>query len=113
MGRRAVPVGHREDKIAELYKQLVWLDGHASGPYLLGENATLADLTWSPTCIFMEFMLPRVFGWANPFDPDVSSCPKVAAWYQHCKRHPAFAEVHNEIWTYWEEMERKGQFAPI
>jgi hypothetical protein len=37
-------------KIAELWKQLCWLDAEAAragGPHLLGAQLTLADLTWS------------------------------------------------------------------
>jgi len=54
--RRGVAVADREAKIAELFKQLTWLEEHVAGPYLLGDDLTLADLTWWPTCIFMQFM---------------------------------------------------------
>ena len=47
---------------------------------LLGDQLTLADFTWFPTCVFMEFMLPRVFAWADPFDgAGPTPFPKLAA----------------------------------
>ena len=73
---------------------------------------TLADLTWMPTCVFMEFLLPRVFSWADPFGT-ASPFPRLAAWYQGLLSRPAFAETRAEIWNYWVDMEKKGQFEPI
>ena len=60
----------------------------------------------------MEFMLPRVFGWEDPFGP-ASPFPELAAWYHECLATPAFAETRAEIWDYWVDMEAKGQFKPI
>ena len=75
---------------------------------------TLADLTWFPTCVFMEFMLPRVFAWADPFDgAGPTPFPKLAAWYAQCRAVGAFEETRAEIWDYWVDMEHKGQFEPI
>ena len=79
---------------------------------LLATALTLADLTWMPTCVFMEFLLPRVFGWADPFG-DASPFPRLAAWYQGLlsgrpsrRRGPKFGIRRVE-------MEKKGQFEPI
>merc|ERR1719502_2586959 len=109
----------RSCKISEIWKQLNWLEKEAaktsaSGPHLLGEQMTLADFTWFPTCVFMEFMLPRVFGWPELFLPgEATPFPTLAAWYTHLKATPAFAAVHADIWGYWESMEAAGQFQPI
>ena len=106
-------IATREAKIAEIYKQLTWLEANkVEGPFLCGEDMTLADLTWMPTCVFMEFLLPRVFAWADPFG-DASPFPRLAAWYRGLLERPAFAETRSEIWNYWVEMEKKGQFEPI
>ena len=50
----------------------------------------------------MQFMLPRVFGWAEPFTPpeppadptpDPTPVPALARWYRACEALPAFAQV--------------------
>jgi hypothetical protein len=47
---------------------------------MAGDRITHADLTWFPTTIFMEFMLPRVFGWDNLFN-ETETFPKITAWW--------------------------------
>ena len=81
----------------------------------MGEQLTLADMTWFPTCTFMEFMLPSVFGWPRIFDPEADSpFPTLARWYARAQaNHPAFASVRSDIWGYWEQLEAQGQFACI
>ena len=112
--RRSVDVASREAKIAEIWKQLAWLEANAAGPFLVGAEPSLADLTWFPTCVFMEFMLPRVFAWADPFDgAGPTPFPKLAAWYAQCRAVGAFEETRAEIWDYWVDMEKQGQFEPI
>lgn len=77
---RGMSVAHRAAKVAELWKQLVWLEGSleacetkegfdveavsfesnekgqqvSSGPFLTGANLSLSDFTWFPTITFME-----------------------------------------------------------
>ncbi len=119
----------REAKVGEIWRQLTWLEDQVAeihlregGFHLLGPQLTLADFTWFPTCVFMEFMLPRVFGWADPFDDGADEgattkktpFPSLARWYSSVRReHAPFAETHKEIWEYWLELEAKGQFACI
>jgi len=120
---RGMDLPTRAAKLGEIWRQLQWLEAEAAksaphGPHLLGEQLTLADLTWFPTCVFMEFMLPRFFGWPALFDPHAASpaptpFPHLARWYTALQRTPAFADVRQDIWGYWETMEAAGQFAPI
>ncbi|KAL3920686.1 MAG: hypothetical protein SGPRY_005165 [Prymnesium sp.] len=113
---RGMDAPTRAAKIAELWKQLCWLEENCGGKYLVPctPHTTLADLTWFPTCVFMEYMLPRVFGWPQIFEPSAHTpFPKLANWYSGLKQEACFAQVHSEIWDYWVEMDRKGQFAPI
>eukprot|EP00933_Yihiella_yeosuensis_P043799 TRINITY_DN38773_c0_g1_i1.p1 TRINITY_DN38773_c0_g1~~TRINITY_DN38773_c0_g1_i1.p1 ORF type:complete len:297 (-),score=58.88 TRINITY_DN38773_c0_g1_i1:129-1019(-) len=110
---RGMDLKTRAAKVAEIWKQLNWLNDHLVGPYLIGDKVTLADFTWYPTTIFMEFMLPRVFGWPNIFSTGESPLPKLAAWWEHLTSQPAFAEVRNDIFTYWVELEKQGQFKHI
>mmetsp|Transcript_28286 Transcript_28286/g.76130 ORF Transcript_28286/g.76130 Transcript_28286/m.76130 type:complete len:495 (-) Transcript_28286:420-1904(-) len=118
---RGMDLKSRSAKLAEIWKQLNWLEAELArgpGPYMVGEQLTLADLTWFPTCVFMEYMLPRVFSWPQLFDPAAVSpatpFPNLARWYTSMQElHQAFQAVHADIWTYWEEMDAAGQFKPI
>merc|ERR1719343_4898 len=103
----------RAHKIAEIWKQLTWVNDNIVGPYLVGDQLTLADMTWFPTTIFMEFMLPRVFGWPDLFRETEGPFPAIAKWWTKISQEPAFAKVRQDIWEYWVEMEEKGQFKCI
>ena len=70
----------RAKKLAEIWKQLNWLEEQCKGPYLAGDRITHADLTWFPTTIFMEFMLPRVYDWPEIFH-ETDSFPKLTKWH--------------------------------
>merc|ERR1719215_902370 len=111
---RGLDLPTRAAKLAEIWKQLSWLEGQVVGPCLCGEQLTLADFTWFPTAIFMEYMLPKVFGWPELFNPEATTpFPVLATWYMKLKQQPAFAAVHNDVWSYWVEMDKAGQFKPI
>jgi glutathione S-transferase len=60
---RGMPLKIRAAKIHELWRQLNWLEDHVEqgSRYLVGNQLTLADFTWFPTCVFMEYMLPNFF----------------------------------------------------
>jgi glutathione S-transferase len=110
---RGMDLKTRAAKREEIWKQLTWLNGAIVGPYLVGDSVTLADMTWFPTTIFMEFMLPRVFGWPDVFRELEGPFPKIAGWWTKVSEETAFAKVRKDIYTYWEEMEEKGQFKHI
>jgi hypothetical protein len=100
-------------------------------PFLLGSTLSLADCTWFPTCVFMDYMLPRVFGWPDVFNPEAGSgpgghpappgaaagptpFPTLARWYSALAAdRAAFRATRADIWAYWERLEREGQFEPI
>ena len=121
---RGMDLPTRAAKLGEIWKQLSWLEAQVQkeargGPHLLGAELTLADLTWFPTCVFMEFMLPRVFGWPALFDPQATHpaptpFPALAAWFTAMQRETAaFRSVRADILHYWEQLEAAGQFQPI
>mmetsp|Transcript_24908 Transcript_24908/g.80598 ORF Transcript_24908/g.80598 Transcript_24908/m.80598 type:complete len:579 (+) Transcript_24908:79-1815(+) len=120
---RAMDANTRAAKLHELWKQLSWLDTYIAhddkrSPYLVKSHPTptLADFTWYPTCVFMEFMLPKIFQWPTLFDPATPTpTPRVAKWYDHLTHQgdPAFRNTRATILDYWNDMERKGQFKPI
>ncbi len=70
---RGMCLATRAAKIGEIWRQLNWLEAEVAkqqaagggGPYMLGQQLTLADLTWFPTCVFMEYLLPKFFGCAR------------------------------------------------
>lgn len=111
---RGIELSARADKLKEIWKQLSWLEENSVGPYLCGEQVTLADFTWFPTCVFFEYMLPKIFGWPDIFNVEAyTPFPNLAQWYTKVKQEPAFAETHRDIWDYWVEMDDAGQFKPI
>merc|ERR1712167_486160 len=106
----------RAAKLGEIWRQLNWLEAEAakasvSGPYLMGDQLTLADMTWFPTCAYMEYLLPKLFGWPALFDPAaVTPFPHLATWYTSLQQTEAFNSVRGDIWGYWEQMDKAGQF---
>ena len=110
---RGMDLPSRAAKVAELWKQLSWLEATMAGPCLAGPQLSLADLTWFPTAVFMKFLLPRALGWDDVFAEGSSPFPKLAAWYGRLDAQPAFAATRADIWGYWEEMEAAGQLQPI
>lgn len=109
----------RSAKLAEIWKQLCWLEAEVAktadeGPHMVGSSLSLSDMTWFPTCVFMEFMLSPVFGWPQLFTPGSETpFPHLAAWYTTMQQTPAFAATRTDIWGYWEQLEAAGQFKPI
>lgn len=109
---RAMDRPTRAAKLAEIWKQLTWLEEHVKGPYMAGEELSVADMTWYPTCIFMEFMLPKVFSWPEVFR-EAEHFPKLSAWFSRLSEDPVFASTRQEIWDFWVQKEAEGQFDSI
>ena len=68
-------------------------------------------MTWFPTMVFMDFMLP-LYGW-EPITSTSYPFPKLAAWYERCRKFEPFERTRGEIWDYWVQMKGGGQFQPI
>lgn len=102
----------RAAKLAEIWKHLTWLEENIKGPYLAGPDVTIADMTWYPTAIFMEFMLPRVFDWPKVFY-ETENFPKLTAWFALCSGQKAFSDTRTEIFDFWIGKEQEGQFDSI
>jgi glutathione S-transferase len=79
---------------------------------MAGDRVTHADMTWFPTAIFMEFMLPRCFDW-SPLFHETETFPKLTQWFNHCKKDKIFQDVHKDIWDFWVLKEQEGQFDSI
>lgn len=112
---RVMSRDRRAKKLAEIFKHLTWLEGFISeeGPYMCGENQTLADFTWFPTVIFMEYMLPRVYAWPDVFNDPEAGFPKLCRWFAKCKEHEIYQSVRSDIWDFWVVKDEAGQFEPI
>jgi len=109
---RAMDKATRAAKLAEIWKQLTWLEENIIGPCMAGDQVTVADMTWYPTCIFMEFMLPKVFGWPEVFH-ESEHFPKLTEWFGKMSADPVFRETRQDIWDYWVTKEAEGQFESI
>ena len=87
----------------------------SKGGFLSGGAVSLADFTWFPTVVFMEFMLPK-YGWSATLFQDEGvegEFGKLAAWYSRCRGVDGFARTRQEIRGYWKDLEKEGQFEPI
>mmetsp|Transcript_13853 Transcript_13853/g.25441 ORF Transcript_13853/g.25441 Transcript_13853/m.25441 type:complete len:276 (+) Transcript_13853:35-862(+) len=111
---RAMDRSTRAAKLAEIWKQLSWLESEIDAtPYMAGERLSHADLTWFPTCVFMEYMLPRVFSWPQIFH-EKEHFPKLCRWFEGLRNEqPLFAAVHADIWNFWVMKDGDGQFDSI
>eukprot|EP00392_Amoebophrya_sp_AT5.2_P010903 g10970.t1 len=89
------------------------LDGKAS-PYMCGRMITVADMTWYPTLVFMEYLLPRNFGWCDITCEKSSVFPQIAKYCTYMKtNHREFADVREGIWTFFSTQDEAGMMAGI
>jgi len=109
---RTMAVKVRAARLAELYKQLAWLEEQIRLPYMAGKTITHADLTWLPTATFMELLLPKVFGWSEIFH-EQETFPKLTAWFTTCLENKHFVQTRQEIRETLLEHESRGRFAPV
>ena len=80
------------------------------GPYLCGEDISLADATLYPTMIFCEFMLPQFFGVSQ----SEYMGPILRQWWSFISDKVDCAKVINkEISEPLSEWKTKGRFEPI
>jgi len=80
------------------------------GPFLAGQDVTLADVTWYPTCLLLEYFLPTVFGWLEIFH-EQDYFPKLTLWFERLTKYgPEFGNLRKDIWNFWESMDAIGQY---
>mmetsp|Transcript_29120 Transcript_29120/g.47796 ORF Transcript_29120/g.47796 Transcript_29120/m.47796 type:complete len:238 (+) Transcript_29120:1-714(+) len=108
--RRTMPDPNvRAAKLKEIYERLCWLEETIKLPYMAGERITHADITWYPTCIFMEVLLPYVFGWA-PIFYETKHFPRLTQWFATCSRNEHFASVRRDIYDVLVQQKHDGRF---
>lgn len=80
--RRTMPDATiRAAKLKEIFERLCWMEETIKLPYMAGDRITHADITWWPTCTFMEVLLPYVFGWSAIFY-ETKQFPRLSQWLQ-------------------------------
>lgn len=84
----------REAGIQQIAAQLDVLEKLCeAGPYFVGDKPTTTDAALFPTFIFLVFMLPSKFGWADVF----AGKPKLNAWWETMRKDPQGSRVYTEI----------------
>ena len=99
----------RAAKVKEIYERLCWLEESVKLPYLAGDCITHADITWYPSCIFMEVLLPYVFGWDAIFH-ETTHFPRLTQWFDNCSNNEHFAPVRSDIFDVLVEQGKDGRF---
>jgi len=111
--RRTMPdPSIRAAKLNEIYDRLCWLEATAKLPYLAGERITHADISWFPTCIFMEVLLPYVFGWV-PIFYETTNFPRLKEWFGLCLTNEHFASVRLDIYDTLMKQKEDGRFEGV
>ena len=116
----------RAAKVAEIYNQLCWLEENGKfAPYLGSNRLTHADLTWFPTAVFMELLLPLVFDWtpvfvagnedkATPATIGQQEFLRLGGWFRRClAADPCFVKTRQEIRGTLLNQKERGRFAAV
>lgn len=90
VGKRAVLQGGKK----ELYKLLAEIDKEVVGPYLCGNEMTMAD------CAAFPFLwrLDQEFGELNEKE---HQCGRIRQWIDHCSEQKAFRTTIQKNWWWW------------
>jgi hypothetical protein len=79
----------RAAMLQQLVKQLDVLEALTRGPFIAGATMTAADSALLPTFVFLTFILPRFFGWADVF----AGRPQLRAWWAAMQQDPCSQRV--------------------
>lgn len=108
--RRTMPdPAVRASKLKEIYERLCWMEENIRSEYMVGDRITHADITWYPTCIFMEILLPYVFDWATIFH-EKEHFPRLTRWFETCTNNEHFASIRDDISGVLKKQQRDGRF---
>ena len=86
---RPLDIAERAKQIADINRQLDVLEGIVVGPHVIGDELSSADAAIFPTLVFMNFMLPRFFKWADVF----KGRPHLKSYWECMNEDPAGAKV--------------------
>jgi glutathione S-transferase len=88
LGKAAVLGGHK----AKMWSKLKELDSNIEGPYICGEQVTIAD------CAAFPFLW-RIDSEFGPVEKE--GCNNIRAWLDHCQKNPGFAKTIQGTWWWW------------
>lgn len=83
----------RAAQVGQLARQLDILETYVIGPYVTGEEMSYADTALVPTVVFMEYILPKFFGWPGLWE----GRPKLEAWWEVVQEHVEVRRVVEEV----------------
>lgn len=88
LGKRAIqqPSGSSRKLLGETLRRL---DGMVVGPYLCGDQLTIAD------CAVFPFL------WRLETEDHLSQCPNLKTWLGHCQINPAIRKTIESAWWWW------------
>lgn len=90
---KAMDIEDRAEKISQIKYLLDVFESNVDQPFMLGDTISGADATLFPTFTFMNFMLPKFFGWESIF----VGRPKLQAWWAAISSNAEAAKVIEEI----------------
>uniref|UniRef100_A0A7S0D2X8 GST C-terminal domain-containing protein n=2 Tax=Amorphochlora amoebiformis TaxID=1561963 RepID=A0A7S0D2X8_9EUKA len=65
----------------------------ADGPFCAGSKPSLGDLVAYPTFVFIDYMLPKKFGWKDVFE----TRPGLARWWDAMNHWEPASRVGDEV----------------
>lgn len=90
LGKAAVLEGGNK---AKMWSKLKELDSNIEGPYICGEQVTIAD------CAAFPFLW-RIDSEFGPLEKE--GCSNIRAWLDHCPKNPGFAKtIAQGAWWWW------------
>ena len=112
MYRGPMDRGARASGIADIAKQIGVLEEIASrtpGPFIAGTEKSTADAALFPTFVFIEFLLPKYFGWRDAF----ANAPHLKRWYETMLTDADAKTTYDEVRGGLEAWEAAGRFQKV
>lgn len=113
MYRGPMDVAMRAEGIASIAKQLDVIEGIMSlcpdGPFIAGAEPSTADAALFPTWVFIEYILPKHFGWADVF----GGRPHTKKWWDAMCVDTCGARVLEEVRGGLLAWEESGRWAKV
>ena len=109
MYRGPMDIATRAEQIGEIAKQLDVLESVVEGPYVVGAQMSTADFALFPTFIFMNYILPRHFGWKDIY----AGRPKLGAWWAKMLQDPDAKRVFDEVEGALKKWEADGRWEKV
>lgn len=102
----------RADWIKEIARQMDALEevcARCEGPFVAGDSPSFADAAVFPTLIFMDFLLPKYFGWKSAFE----GRPALEREYAAMMKDTAGKATYDEVRGGLEAWEAAGRFEKV